>query len=67
MLESIQKCCVCEKYFDEKVLTAVKVPDQGGGYIQKPICKSCLWDIEDRSNNPGAAKDRKHLLTEKQG
>ena len=33
MLESIQKCYVCEKYFDEKVLTVVKVPDQGGGDV----------------------------------
>lgn len=66
MVESIDKCYICGLYFEENVLTKVNVPDQVG-HIQKPVCKGCLKEIEERSNNPVSAKKPKQLLMEEQG
>ncbi len=48
-MESIQECYVCGQWYDEKALSKIKVPDQGAGHIEKPICSKCVQEIQERS------------------
>lgn len=48
MVDAIEKCYICGNYFIEAVLQKVRVPDQGG-YVLKPVCKTCIENVESRS------------------
>lgn len=44
----LNQCFLCKEWHLEKDLHPIEVPDQGGGYIQKSTCKSCLDKIMGR-------------------
>jgi hypothetical protein len=48
MIDKIEKCYVCDQWFDVKALRQIKVPSQGGD-VEKPICEGCVEAIEKRS------------------
>jgi len=48
MIEKIEKCYVCDQWFDVKALRQIKVPSQGGD-VEKPICEGCIEAVEERS------------------
>jgi hypothetical protein len=49
MIDKIEKCYVCDQWFDVKALRQIKVSSQGGD-VEKPICEGCIEAIEKRSN-----------------
>jgi hypothetical protein len=48
MIEKIEKCYVCDQWFDVNDLRQIKVSSQGGD-VEKPICEGCIEAIEKRS------------------
>ena len=47
-METINQCYICKSWFVELSLERAKVPDQVG-YLEKPVCKECLKEIQERS------------------
>ena len=47
-LPTIEQCYVCRAWLFAKVIRYANVPDQTG-YVKKPVCKSCIDQIRDRS------------------
>ena len=48
MIEKIEKCYVCDQWFDVKALRQIKVSSQGGD-VEKGVCKGCMDAVEERS------------------
>ena len=49
----LDQCFLCKKWYLEKVLSSIEVPDQTG-WIEKKACQSCLKSIlsEDKAVSP---------------
>jgi hypothetical protein len=46
----LQQCYLCTKWWLEGDMECVSVPDQTG-HVKKPVCVSCLEEIENRSKS----------------
>jgi len=48
MIEKIEKCYVCDQWFDVNALRQIKVSSQGGD-VEKLVCEGCIEAVEKRS------------------
>jgi hypothetical protein len=48
------QCYLCKTWRLEKDLSPIEIPDQGGGYVQKSACESCLDEILGEKKDHGA-------------
>ena len=61
MDKPINQCFICRNWFWEEVLDTAPMPDQVG-HVQKPVCRKCLKEIEERSFMPESEKKKKLLM-----